>query len=738
MFPVMLRLSRPIACLLVAALPLMPQQGSNGPAPADPVIRVTVGLVQVDAIVTDGKGNHVADLTADDFEITEDGKKQAITHFSYIRSSDGTAANPKAVKIAKNTPKIENQITLGPARQLRASEVRRMLVLVADNLGISAENIPRVKSTMKNFVDNQMQPGDLVSIMTTDKGMGALQQFTNDKRQLYASIERIRWVSYGRNGVNTFEAVNEDPVPDDPILAQTMQDQKDFEQAAENTRTDNFALGTMGTLEYVVQGLKELPGRKAIVLFSQGFAFYRTPTVNKIAGTNQRPPDFDNRTVERARKLTESANRAGVVMYSFDVRGLAVTGLTAADRVAVNPRNPTHISDLSRDRQNGYLDSQDGMEFLAKETGGLFFHERNDFEAGLAKTLDDLSGYYLIGYAPQRQENEKARAQFHKIVVRVKKPGLHVRSRNGYLGEPDTPPVLSTEDARKSDMRKALYSPFQMSDVHMKLSPFYSGVTNAKDPAHRDSILRGIVHIDVRDLEFKDMPTGKKHADVAVICAAYNANSQVVGSSDKIFAIEATPEQLAKTAERGINYQIDIPLAKPGPYQLRAVVRDEASTRTGSATAFVQIPDYNRQSIALSSLVLYEQEAAASAPAGDATMRVFAPGVSLGYADYVYNPRIDAATGKPKLEMEVRLYKDNQKIFASAPLAVTVPQDLTKTGGVIPAMGKIRIPQSMAPGDYSVVLIVYDRASTDKKGQAAVQWSDFTLVKPEVPVDAKH
>ena len=498
--PFLARLTRPIAIVALVAFPLTSQQGAKEPAPADPVIRVTVGLVQVDAIVTDSKGSHVEDLRPEDFEIFEDGKKQAITHFSYIRSSSGPA-NPQPVKTAKNAPRVETEIALGPARQLRASEVRRMLVLVADNLGISAENIPRVKSTMKNFVDNQMQPGDLVSILTTDRGMGALQQFTNDKRQLYASIDKIHWVSYGRNGVSTFDAVNEDPVPDDPALAQMMQDQKDFEQAGENTRSDNFALGTMGTLNYVVQGLKDLPGRKAIVLFSQGFAFFRTPTVDRIPGTSSaRMPDYDTRTQESAKKLTDLANRSGVVMYSFDVRGLAVTGLSAADKVAPNARNPAHLSNLSRDRQNGYLDSQDGMEYLAKETGGLFFHERNDFEAGLAKTLDDLSGYYLIGYQPQRADtsSEKAKQTYHKIQVKVKRAGLHVRSRNGYMGDPDTPPALSSQDARKEQISKALFSPFQTSDVRIKLSPFYSGVPDAQKPEHRDTILRGVVHIDLR------------------------------------------------------------------------------------------------------------------------------------------------------------------------------------------------------------------------------------------------
>ena len=177
------------------------------------------------------------------------------------------------------------------------------------------------------------------------------------------------------------------------------------------------------------------------------------------------------------------------------------------------------------------------------------------------------------------------------------------------------------------------------------------------------------------------------------------------------------------------------------PYILRAAVRDANSAKPGSASAFVQIPDYNKPRIALSSLVLYEQEDTGKntaalqsqvSGAGSGTTRVFAPGVSLGYATYAYNAKLDPA-GKPKLDMEIRLYKGNQKIFGSAPLAVTIPADLTKTGGAIGAMGKIRIPPTMAPGEYSVVIILYDRVAEDRKAQTAIQWIDFTLMKPETP-----
>jgi VWFA-related protein len=188
--------------IYLAALPLLAQTTGQ-----DPVIRVTVDLVQVDAVVTDSQGRHVTGLKREDFEILEDDKPQKITHFSYVL---GTAipGGPARVNPAPREPfgKASEAIP-APAKALRPEEVQRTIVLMADDLGLSADDIPNVRKAMKSFVDRQMQPGDLASIMTTSGGMGAMQQLTNDKRQLYAAIDRIHYVP-GRTGQTWYEPTN--------------------------------------------------------------------------------------------------------------------------------------------------------------------------------------------------------------------------------------------------------------------------------------------------------------------------------------------------------------------------------------------------------------------------------------------------------------------------------------------------------------------------------------------------
>src|SRR6266849_11116846 len=129
---------------------------------------------------------------------------------------------------------------------------------MADDLGLYADEIPNVRKAMKSFVDQQMRAGDLASIMTTSGGMGAMQQLTNDKRQLLSSIDRIHYVA-GRTGLTWYDPVHR---PDKAGEANAR---------LNAIRRPFLAMGTIGALSYAIQGLREMPGRKAIAFFSDGF-----------------------------------------------------------------------------------------------------------------------------------------------------------------------------------------------------------------------------------------------------------------------------------------------------------------------------------------------------------------------------------------------------------------------------------------------------------------------------------
>lgn len=146
------------------------------PLVLDDVVKISTTLIQIDATVTDKKGNAVRDLKAEDFEIYENGKKQEITGVTFVAG--------EKQPVIKNSDKTEkNPLPVMPD-EIKPEQIRRTIALVVDDLTLSFESTYYVKRALKKFVDEQMQNGDLVAIIRTGGGIGALQQFTSDKRVL--------------------------------------------------------------------------------------------------------------------------------------------------------------------------------------------------------------------------------------------------------------------------------------------------------------------------------------------------------------------------------------------------------------------------------------------------------------------------------------------------------------------------------------------------------------------------
>ena len=163
------------------------------------VVRITTQLVQVDAVVTDKKGKHVEDLTEGDFELLVDGKKQQLTHFSHV-SLPAVTREPAAKKKDNLIVAPESM----PTRQIAPEEVRRTIAFVVDDMGLSPSSMALARETLRKFVGEQMQDGDLVAIIRTGSGLGMLEQFTSDKRILYTAVEKLVWNPLSRDMMPTF------------------------------------------------------------------------------------------------------------------------------------------------------------------------------------------------------------------------------------------------------------------------------------------------------------------------------------------------------------------------------------------------------------------------------------------------------------------------------------------------------------------------------------------------------
>src|SRR2546423_116356 len=507
-----------------------PTQKREGAPEKDDVVRITSNLVQVDAVVTDKKGQPITDLRPEEFEIYEDGRPQKITNFSFVSVDPGAqpAGVPATESAAARAHRTGEAVAPVPPVRLRPEEVRRTFALVVDDLGLSFESMHFVRNALRKFVDEQMQPGDLVAIIRTGAGVGALQQFTSDKRLLYSAIERVKWNSRGRGGIAAFA-----PIADSPLVAANMRPstdggiavvnpdaktdiERDMREKQNDFNDQIFSVGTLGALNYIIRGLRTLPGRKSVVLMSE--------TMNLFDSKGE----GNYRTIQALRRLTDLANRASVVIYTIDPRGLPPINLTAADNSSgvttlsdgtiVRGNSGPALMESLMNRTTDYWKSQEGLGYLATETGGFFFYNNNDLNLGIKKALDDSKGYYLIGYRPDEKtfDAKTGRHNFHSVSVKLKqRPELIVRTRSGFFG-------ISNEEARPASLTTAeqlmaaITPPFASGGVDLRLTSIF-----LNEPQY-GSFMRSFIFVDGHSLSFKEQPDGSYRAAVEVLAMTFD------------------------------------------------------------------------------------------------------------------------------------------------------------------------------------------------------------------------
>lgn len=719
-----------------------PQKQQTQKPDEEDVVRITTNLVQVDAVVTDKNGKIVTDLKPEELQISEDGKPQKITNFSYI-----VTETPEAAARPANSPTTDKNAPPLPSARLKPEDIRRTIAVVVDDLGLSFESTYYVRRALKKFVDEQMQTGDLVAIIRSSGGVGALQQFTSDKRQLYAAIERVKWNANGRSVVGAFAPIEPPtPGPSGPAIDAANEELNQF-------REELFAVGTLGAVSYVVKGLRDLPGRKSILLISDGLRIY-----------GRDDPTRNYRTLQKLQRLIDEAGRASVVIYTMNATGLQVLGLTAADNLnsadGTGARSPQEVERLLSERRNAAFEAEEGLDLLARQTGGIPIRNTNDLSGGIRRVLEDQRGYYLIGYRPDSStfDPRTGRRTFHKLSLKVERPGKYnVRMRNGFYGVSDDERRAPAPRTLAQQMFTALTSPFGSTGVHLQLTSLF-----ANDPKV-GSFMKSMLHIDVRDLTFSAEANGFHKCVFDVLAMTFGDNGVPVDQSGRTYTLQL-PDVLYKRAQRdGLVYFVTVPIKKPGAYQLRISLRDSSTERIGAASQFVEVPDLRKNRLAISGMAIRGTNAAARNPVAPAkadqpasqnnggqpsttaksvseneegvehgnpeaspAVRHFKRGMLVDYGFVIYNAHLDKGTGQPQLTAQVRLFRDGKLVFTGNEntLNTTGQADLKR----LISGGAIQLGTDMAPGEYVLQVVVNDLLA-DKKHRTATQWMDFEIVK---------
>jgi VWFA-related protein len=388
-----------------------------------PVIRISVALIQVDVVVTDKKGRHVTDLGPDDFEIREDGKARTVANASYVRLDGAEPPAPTSPSApASEGGTSHESVTPDPALQ-------RTMLFVVDDRRLTLEGIVPLRAALHQVVDD-LPATDRLAMISTAGGRRNVLPPSVDRAELRKAIRGLRYQPYGQQEL-------EREWLERARLGTPLSRQSDF-LAVDGLWQEPFVLDSLAAIETAVLYLRGQPGRKALVLASQGFSL---PTqVGRFSSLRLEVDGFlgTSSTVEEAfQKLGDLATRSSVVIHALDPRGLVTTGIGAADRVEP-PRAAAYNEALGRRRQDLRQDEW-SLRRLPLETGGLAITSSNDMLGGLRRIVDDLGGYYLVGYEPGETTfgGPRDRPNFRKLAVKVKRAGLQARTRRGFYAVSD-------------------------------------------------------------------------------------------------------------------------------------------------------------------------------------------------------------------------------------------------------------------------------------------------------------
>lgn len=605
-------------------------------------VRVNTNLVEVDVIVTDSKGNLVKNLTAKDFEVYEDGKRQTITNFSYIETNK---------QFNKVSPTVNTNIEL-LTTPLNQETVGIKTVLVVDDLMLSRESSIFVRQALKKYVDQEMKPGEQVSIIKTS--VGGVNEFTNNKKVLHELIEKVHWNPLGRAGVSAVDPI--EFVAEERVTPS--QDFVDFEK-------DFYTVSTLTTLYNLTEELKKFAGKKAVVILSDGF---------DIADANTL------RTRDTYRRLISAANKNSVSFYSIDARGVQTLSLKAEDDTGQLALASTGVGfdlksqnslDIFRQRSQAFQSKQDGLIALANATGGFAIRNNNDLSGGLHEVMKDLRSYYLIAYSPDKEPT--ATGTFRSIKVRAKRSGLQIRHRTGYLE--------AAEDINPTS-----------SDINIKLNNHFSHSNNT---SHLDSLIT----IDPQNLSFAETQD-QLTAGLLIGLEVVDSGGEIVERVAKNIDLKLTQAEYQEAKEKGFVFPLQTSISKPGFYQTRGFVKEKETGKVARVSQSIQIPDLTKDGLTMSGLTIFSGNGAPS------ISRKFKIGEEIEIKYELYNQK--AASEEVKLKTQMLLYHNGELVYTEP--SETVELQVTDTQK-IPLSKKIKLGKKMVTGTYLIQIVAKDEKS---------------------------
>ena len=488
----------------------------------------------------------------------------------------------------------------------------------------------------------------------------------------------------------------------------------DDDDLDEQLAADLLVQGLIGALHYALRGVESLPGRKTVVLVSEGMSMGNPRTTI---------PDALQRVIDRA-------NRAGVVLYALDPSGLAT--MTRGEGSDIGQRRtPNYTNEplqavpvpgsggrpmeqtaamATRDWQqrSRMADRQESLRWLAEQTGGFAVVNQNDISRGIARIVDDARGYYLIGFDTALAPG--VRPDPADVTITTLRPGLQIRARRGRFGpaSPDDGPLPRPADPLVS----AALLPFSTGALDVRLTALLG---HDAEGAH----VRAVVDIDPAGLALADAD-GRREADVTLLTLAFDDSGEIVAQSVEPIPVRLDPEAYDRARAHGLRHSVRLPVKRPGGYQIRAVIRDDRSDRIGTGARFVEVPQVGKGRVALSGVIL------TNAAAADRPLALtFAPGSVVEYTCTVYDGRSDRTAG---FATTATVLRDGKPVYTSPPVPIAGAAAGAAAVAPVPFRGRLTLARDQKPGVYTLLVSVEPAAATgERRSRPATQWVDFEV-----------
>ncbi|HET9191354.1 MAG TPA: VWA domain-containing protein [Vicinamibacterales bacterium] len=701
------------ACLAISA---SAQQGQKPEQP--PVFRSSTRLVVNTVTVRDRAGKIIEGLTAKDFIVTEDNERQDIAFVEFQRlvgepdpAATLTAAAPAAAPAAPvaaaapppQAPEVSS-VVANPIATPASGDIkyrnRRLLILYFDQSATSPPDQMRVFDAALKYLKEQMQPADLIAIMTYGgSAVRVKQDFTDDKDKLRQVIEVLM---YG-------EDKDGDGVRD-PDIEGTEFGQNDAEFNVFSTDRQLAALQT------AVNMLRPFPEQKSLIYFASNL---------RLNGT-------DNNAQMRA--TTNAANRANVSFFPVDARGL-VAMAPLGDATQRSPGGIGQFSGaLAQSQMSRFQRSQDTLYSLAKDTGGKAMFDYNDLSLGIVQAAEAQASYYIIGYYSTHIAND---GKFRRVKVALANNlEGELAYRQGYYGDKEWSKQSTADRERQLEEALMLENPVTDITVALELNYFqlnsaeYFIPVSVKIPGRELALARrrGAQRVTLDFIaEIKDDPYGLTQGNMRDKVEKDLANS--------------TAEQLAT---QPIQFETGFTLL-PGKYVIKFLVRDAEAGRIGTYQTNFVIPNLNneKQKLPISTVVLGAQRVPLGGELASVSNKATAaqafnplvwegqkllPSVTRVFSTsqdmhvYLQAYERDATTVTKPLIAYVTFFQGDVKVFETQPLPIV--DGLNTRSKAVPI--RLSVPlEKIPPGRYDCQIAVIEPA-----GQKVAFWQAPIAIVP--------